>query len=117
MEYKISTKDAKSLKKSIIDCVKNGEDTEDKNILTWGVEKTDKKEEVLVHTTDQWEEKCCLHLEPNKDNDILKVRFSYWSSFKKEERSGDEDRYIFGRFTELALVHFYSEIAGISLEK
>ena len=84
-------------------------------IDTWDIKTADDGEEVLIHTTQQWEEKGCLSLTPSKDNDFIKVKFHYWSSFKKEERNGDEDKYYLGRFTELILVHFYPQIERVEI--
>ena len=71
----------------------------------------------MIHTTQQWDKKGCLSLKSSKDNDFMKVEFYYWSSFKEEERSDDEDKYYLGRFTELILVHFCSHIESIEVSK
>lgn len=76
-------------------------------IDTWDVKTTDDGEEVLIHTTQQWEKKGCLCLTKCDENDYALVEFYY---FQKEERSGDEGKYYLGRFTELILVHFYPQI-------
>lgn len=118
MEYKIYCKDAASLINTIFSCFKKNDkngnrvkiDPQGVAIDTWDIKTADDGEEVLIHTTQQWEEKGCLSLTPSKDNDFIKVKFHYWSSFKKEERNGDEDKYYLGRFTELILVHFYPQI-------
>jgi hypothetical protein len=102
MKYTIKTDDAAKLKEIILSCVEKKKD-----IITWDVKVTDKEEKVLIHVTDQWEDKGNLHLTASKDNKELKVTSKYWTKFKKEDRSGDEDKYLFGRFTELLLVHFW----------
>lgn len=123
MEYKIYCKDAKTLISKIFGCFKkkdhNGNrvkmDPQGKVIDTWDYTIADDNEEVLVHTTQHWEEKGCLSLTASEDNDYIVVKFHYWRSFKKEERSGDEDRYYLGRFTELILVHFYPQINNVEI--
>ena len=107
MKYIIKTEDATQLRTSILSCVNGGKDPQGKEIHTWAVTTTGNGEEVLIHVTDQWEDKGNLHLNPSKDNRVLEVRFMYWQKFPKESRSGDEAAYMLGRFTELLLVHFY----------
>ena len=106
MSYKIYTDKANAVISEILRRVKAGKDEKGKDIRTWEVVKNDKDEERLIHTTEQWEEKGCIRLTSDDDNKIIYVRFFYWSSFKEDERSGDEDKYYLGRFTELMLVHF-----------
>ena len=108
MNYIIKTADAKALRDTIISHVEKKKDPKGKEIRSWDVTSPkDSKEKVLIHTTDQWEDKGNLHLTPSKDNKELIVSFRYWSGFPEEERSEDEDKYLFGRFTELILVHFW----------
>lgn len=123
MEYKIYCKNAKSLISTIFGCFKkkDGEgnrlkkDPQGGTIDTWDFKTTDDGEEVLIHTTQQWDKKGCLSLTESEDNDYVLVKFHYWSSFKKEERSGDEGMYYLGRFTELILVHFYPQIDSVEI--
>lgn len=115
MKYIIKTSDAAQLKDTILSCVENKQDLNNKDIFTWDVKTTGKKEKVLIHVTDQWEDKGNLHLTASEDNEELEISFCYWSSFKKEERSGDEDKYLFGRFTELLLVHFWKSDLRVEL--
>ena len=123
MEYNIYCEDAASLIKTIFSCFKRNDkngsrvkiDLQGKVIDTWDYTTAGDSEEVLVHTTQQWEEKGCLSLTASKDNDHILVKFHYWSSFKKEERNGDEDKYYLGRFTELILVHFYPQIERVEI--
>lgn len=112
MEYKITTDNAKKAVKTIFDCVKKGEDPQEKNIQTWGVELTKENEQVLVHTAktfegeQQWANKGCLAFTPNKENDVITVKFYYWNTYPEEQRDENDKNYILGRFTELMLVHF-----------
>lgn len=113
MSYKIHTNDAKAAIAEIFKRVKAGKDSNGKEIKPWDIAKTDAEEEVLVHTTGQWEEKGCISLSSTSKNDAVNVIFHYWKKYKKEDRSGDEGQYYLGRFTELILVHFeglYSKI-------
>lgn len=107
MKYSIKTDDAIKLKETILSCVEKKKDLKKKDIHTWDVTTANKKEKVLIHVTDQWEDKGNLHLTVSEDNKELIVTFSYWAKFKVEERSRDERKYMFGRFTELLLVHFW----------
>lgn len=112
MEYEIKTDDAKKAVKTIFDCVKKREDPQEKNIQTWDVKLTTENEQVLVHTAktfegeQQWANKGCLAFTPNKENDVITVKFYYWSTYPKEQRDENDKNYILGRFTELMLVHF-----------
>lgn len=123
MEYKIYCKNAKSLISTIFGCFKKKDedgnrvkiDPQGVAIDTWDFKTTDDGEKVLIHTTQQWDKKGCLSLTESEDNDYVQVRFYYWSNFKKEERSGDEGKYYLGRFTELILVHFYSQIEKVEI--
>lgn len=112
MEYKIKTDDANKAVETIFDCVKKGEDPQEKNIQTWDVELTKENKQVLVHTAktfegeQQWANKGCLAFTPNKENDVVLVEFRYWKTYPEEQRDENDKNYILGRFTELMLVHF-----------
>lgn len=114
MNYIIKTADAKALRDTIISHVEKKIDPKKKEIRSWDVTTTDKDEIVLIHVTDQWEDKGNLHLNPSKNNKELEVEFKYWTKFKQEDRSGDEYKYLLGRFTELLLVHFWE--SGLKVE-
>lgn len=123
MEYKIYCENAASLINTIFVCFKKKDrdgkpvkiDPQGKIIETWDYTTTGDGEEVLIHTTQQWEKKGCISLTASEDDDYVQVKFHYWSSFKKEDRSGDEDKYYLGRFTELILVHFYLKIEKVEI--
>ena len=123
MEYKIYCKNAKSLINTIFGCFKKKDedrkrvkiDPQGVAIDTWAFKNTDEGEEVLIHTTQQWDKKGCISLTESEDNDYVQVSFYYWSSFKKEKWNGDEDKYYLGRFTELILVHFYPQIDSVEI--
>ena len=114
MNYIIHTPSAVRLKKEILESVSNNADANGKTIATWHCVETEANDRVLVHTTDQWEEKGYITLKQNKSHNELKVRFHYWDSC--EDRSNDDDRYMLGRFTELLLVHFSYFIDKIVIE-
>lgn len=108
MKYIIQTEDATSLRDTIISHVEKKKDPKGKDIRSWDVRTLKvSKEKVLIHVTEQWENKGNLHLKASMDNKELEVYFRYWSGFSEEDRSGDEDKFLFGRFTELLLVHFW----------
>ena len=123
MEYKIYCKNAKSLINTIFGCFKKKDedgnrvkiDPQGVAIDTWDFKTTDEGEEVLIHTTQQWDKKGCISLTESEDNDYVQVSFYYWSSFKKEKWNGDEHKYYLGRFTELILVHFYPQIDSVEI--
>ena len=102
MNYIIHTPSAVRLKKEIINSVDAKVDANGKGIALWQCTKTDAGERVLVHTLDQWAEKCCLVLSHNKSHGELQVRF--------------HEKILFGRFTEFLLVHFSYFIDKITIE-
>lgn len=123
MEYKVYCEDAAKLIITIFSCFKKKDkdgnrvkiDPQGKAIDTWDYKTADDDEDVLIHTTQQWDKKGCLSLTASKDNDYIQVKFHYWRKFNKEERSGDEDKYYLGRFTELVFVHFYRQIDKVEI--
>ncbi len=123
MEYKIYCKDAAILINTIFSCFKKKDedgnrvkvDPLKKTIDTWDYTTADDDKEVLVHTTQQWDKKGCLSLTASNNNDYIRVKFHYWRKFKKEERSGDEEKYYLGRFTELVLVHFHLQVQSVEI--
>lgn len=116
MKCRIITTDAAKSIKTIIQCVKTQKDPQGNDINTWDVKKNQTNEELLVHTPDQWENVGCLSLTPNDENDTIMVKFHYWSNYRKDDRNGDEDKYLLGRFTELMLVHFEGQYTSIKIE-
>jgi len=114
MNYIIHTPSAVRLKKEILDSVQAGSDANGKSIISWKCFETEANDKVLVHTADQWAEKGYLMLKQNKSHNELKVKFHYWDSC--EDRSNDDDKYMFGRFTDLVLVHFSYFIDKINIE-
>lgn len=123
MEYKVYCEDAARLINTIFGCFKKKDiegnrlkiDPLGGTIDTWDFTTTKENEEVLIHTTQQWEKKGCISLTASEDDDYVQVKFHYWSSFKQDERNGDEDKYYLGRFTELILVHFYPQIINVEI--
>ena len=114
MNYVIHTPSAVRLKKEILESVSNNAGANGKTITTWQCVETEANDRVLVHTTEQWEEKGYITLKHNKSHNELKVRFHYWDSC--EDRSNDDDKIMLGRFTELVLVHFSYFIDKITIE-
>ena len=116
MKYIVFTQSAEKTIERIISCVRVGKGDTNKEIKTWQIKKTASNEDVLVHTADQWEEKGCIELLSSDDNKEIEVRFFYWSTYEESNRSGDESKYLLGRFTELLLVHFWGMIDRISIK-
>ena len=75
---------------------------------------TDCADKALVLTEGQWAEKGCVTLTQVEGRNDLQVRFHYWETCEK--RDNGDDKYIFGRFTELILVHFSYFIDKIVIE-
>lgn len=115
MTYEIYTNNATELINTIFTCCENKKDPQGRDINTWDVTETKDDVKVLIHTTNQWEKKCNLHLDKTPDNDVVLVSSRYWARFPQEEREGTELDYILGRFTELALVHFQGELSTIEI--
>lgn len=116
MTYIINTNDATKLREMILTYVEKKKDPKGSEIRSWDVTTPkDSKEKVLIHTTDQWEEKGNLHLKCSKDNKEIEVYFRYWSGYPEKDRSGNEAEYLFGRFTELLLVHFWNKDISVTI--
>ena len=122
MEYKIYCKDAKALVDLIFSCFKknrNGKrvklDPRGVEIETWDYTTTDKKVEVLIHTTQQWEDIGNIHLDASENNEYVVASFHYWTEWLKEHDKENEEAYYLGRLTELILVHFYSKMTKLEI--
>lgn len=115
MTYEIYTNNATELIKKIFTCCENGEDLRGVDIDTWDTTQTKNGIKVLIHTTNQWEDKCNIHIDPSPENDVIIVKARYWKKFAEEKRSGTELDYLLGRFTELILVHFKDEVFSIDI--
>lgn len=117
MKYTIKTLDASQKLATMISCVKKGKDQKGKDIDTWGIDKSEKGE-VFVHTREQWDQKCCIYCEiPNqKEENIIKVEFYYWSKCKQEDRTEYDEGIVLGRFTELLINHFADLNIKIEIE-
>ena len=114
MNYTIYTPSASKLKEEILVSVAAKADANGRGIATWQCVEIDAGDRVLVHTTDQWAEKGCIAIKQEPGHNILRIRFCYWDSC--EDMSNDDDKYMFGRFTELILVHFSYYIDKIIIE-
>lgn len=126
MKYSIVTPKPKDLKSLILKNVKDGKDNNDSSIDTWEVrsvtftEKDNKRiiEDVLVHTTQAWAETGCIRLVVDEQSQRhVYAKFYYWDSFPKEQRDGTHELYLYGRLTELILVHFYDRITSVMITK
>lgn len=115
MTYEIYTDNAEELIKTIFTFCKEKTDLKGNSIDTWAVVKTKDGTKVLIHKTDQWEDKCNIHLDASEDNDVVIVSPRYWSRFPKELRSGTEFGFVLGRFTELLLIHFKDKYSSIEI--
>lgn len=119
MEYLITTTNAARLVRTIFASVNNGEDPNGNSIETWEVELTRDDEKRLVHTTNQWEDKGNIEIvsKRNSNNHTVIAKFHYWRKYPKDQRTGDEEYYYFGRLTELLLVHFKEYYSDITIHE
>ena len=124
MKYIIVTPHPKDCKEEILQCVKDGEDRNGSSIDTWMVKtvrfrtEDDKTftEDVLVHNVLEWKDTGYIRLFVDKQgNNQIHAKFYYWSKFPEEERDGSHELYIYGRLTELLLVHFSDSIRSIMI--
>lgn len=123
MVYKIYCKNATSLISTILGCFKKKDkdgnrvkiDPQGFAIDTWDITSTDKDVEVLIHTTQQWEEVGNIHIDASKNNDYVIASFHYWTKWLENNEKGNEEAYYLGRFTELILVHFYPQIDSVEI--
>lgn len=104
MNYIIQTPSARRLKEEILARVSAKVDGYGIGITTWQCVETDSADKVLVLTEGQWAEKGCVSITQIAGSNDLQVRFFYWETYVNRENC--DDKYIFGRFTELLLVHF-----------
>ena len=114
MNYIIQTPSARRLKEEILKSVFEKADANGNGIATWQCVETDGSDKALVFTKGQWAEKGCITLTQVAGRNELQVRFFYWESWANRE-DGD-DKYMFGRFTELLLAHFHYFIDRIIIE-
>lgn len=123
MEYKIYCKNARVLISTIFSSFKKKDedgnrvkiDPQDVTIDTWDYTTTGKGVEVLIHTTQQWDDVGNIHLDASKENDCIIVSFHYWTKWLENNEKGNEEAYYLGRFTELILVHFYPQIDSVEI--
>lgn len=116
MKYTIVATDAEKSINTIIKCIKAQKDPQNKGIDTWGIQKSNDGKELLVHTPDQWENVGALYLMPNDTHDEIEVKFRYWKSYPMKDRTGEENKFLLGRFTELMLVHFDGQYDTINIK-
>lgn len=114
MNYIIQTQNARKLKEEILNSVANKADANGNGIVTWQCVETDEGENVLVLTEGQWAEKGCLTLSQVAGSNDLQVRYLNWEN--GVERENGDDKYTFGRFTELILIHFTSFFDRVIIE-
>jgi coproporphyrinogen III oxidase len=114
MKYIIQTQNARKLKEEILNSVADKADANGNGIVTWQCVETDGGDKVLVLTEGQWAEKGCLSLTQVVGRNELQVRSYNWGN--GVERENGDDKYMFGRFTELLLTHFTYYIDRVIIE-
>lgn len=117
MKYKINTIAPDHVKGVIIDGVEQNKDVKGSAIDTWEIRETALGERVLIHTSSAWANKGCIKLTVNKSDKNISVTFHYWTTCKEDEKSLDDYKYMWGRFTELMLVHFENCFDSITIEQ
>lgn len=100
VKYIVRVDNAQDLKDEIIYRISQQVDQYGRDILTWGIYNTN-DDTVIEHTKDQWEDKGCIAIIVNDDNDKLMFKFHYWDSYPKEYRNDIDEKYLLGRLTEL----------------
>ena len=88
------------------------------SILTWEVrnDSDDDNNKLLVHTTQAWDKVGCLGIIPDTDKKQCKIKFYYWTSYPDNERTQQEKFYLYGRFTEVLLVHFRQLFSNVDIK-
>ena len=114
MNYIIQTPSARKLKEEILVRVSAKVDANGYGIATWQCVETDSADKALVLTEGQWAEKGCITLTQVAGRNELQVKFFYWETC--EDRENSDDKYMFGRFTELLLAHFHYYIDRVIIE-
>ena len=114
MNYIIQTPSVRKLKEEILNRVFEKADANGNDIATWQCVETDSADKALVITEGQWAEKGCITLTQVSGRNELQVRFFYWETC--DARDYNDDKYMFGRFTELLLSHFHYFIDRIMIE-
>lgn len=114
MNYIIQTPSARELKEEILAKVSAKVDGNGLGITIWQCVETNSSDKVLVLTENQWAEKGCITLTQVAGSKELEVKFHYWVPCT--ERDNADDKYMFGRFTELLLVHFSCFVDKIVIE-
>jgi hypothetical protein len=117
MKYFINTGNPQKCKAEILSCIKDKKDKSGAEIKTWDLknDSNDKDNKLLVHTTDAWDLVGCLSLNVDEENKCIEVKFYYWKSYPKERRTNKEGFYLYGRFTELLLVHFSTTFSSVKI--
>ena len=109
MDYIIYTPSDRRLKKEFL-----GSTSTVTDVTSWKCVKTEANDSVLVYMLDRWDEKGFITLKANLPHNELRVRFCYWDSC--EERNGDDERFMIGRFTEHLLVHYSYFVDRVVIE-
>ena len=124
MKYSIVASKPKDLRSLILKSVRDGKDTHDSSIDTWEVrvvtinkkDGTKTTEEMLVHTTQAWADWGCIRLVVDKESQRhVYAQFLYWDNIPQEDCDGTHELYLYGRLTELLLVHFNEKITSVMI--
>ncbi len=116
MSYKIKTVNASQKLATMISCVVKKKDQSGRDIDTWAIEQRPSGK-LFVHTDGQWRKKGYIRCSTEANqNDVINVRFQYWSDCDEEIKSPDDEGIILGRFTELLINHFADLNIKIEIE-
>ena len=97
MKIDIHTADANKLKAKIIKDAKAG------TLNTWD-HRSNKDDDFITHSPEQWADKVILVFTPSNDNKVLVVEPSFWKG--KYKPNADEMGTIMGRFAERLWIQF-----------
>lgn len=83
----------------------------DKELKTWEIVKSDKKEVLYSHIPEQWREKAMP--KPEILNDKIEFVIRWWDDDEPEESTKG---YILGRFVEILMVHFKDKFTHLEIK-
>lgn len=100
MKIQIHTTSAGALKAKILKDARNGD------LNTWE-HRSNKDDEFITHSPEQWADKVILVFTPSDDNKTLTVEPSFWK--RKYKPVADEMGTIMGRFAERLWIQYRDE--------
>lgn len=103
MKITIHTTNAKNLKSKIL------KDAKDGSLTTWE-HRSNKEDQFITHSPEQWIDKVLLVFTPSNDNKSLEVVPSYWKNHNKP--TPNDYGTILGRFAERLWIQYRDDISS-----